>query len=352
MRSSYRSLSVARWWIRWALALATCLGGCGALLAQPAAPPDAEAEAQSRALGRASDAVVGVRAVAVDNAVSSDTLGPARQGSGVVIGDDDLVLTIGYLILEADQVQLVLDDGRVLPARVVAYDQATGFGLVQSLAPLHLEPVPLGDAGTLNVDDPLMIVSGGEEGGISLARLVSHRDFAAYWEYHVEGALFTAPARTDHSGAALFNARGELLGIGSLFVHDAMGSEGPRVPGNMFVPIDLLKPILAELRTRGTTAQSHRAWIGVNCIELGGALRVVRVNTNSPAERAGVRPGDRILRIDGNEVSELSALWKLLWQGGQAERVVTLDIRRGDEAKQLRMLTVDRSSTFKRAEGI
>jgi S1-C subfamily serine protease len=352
MHSPHRYASVSAWWVRWVLALAVSVGSWSTLVAQPAAPPDDETEAQSRALSRASDAVVGVRSVAVDNAVSSDTLGPARQGSGVVIDGDDLVLTIGYLILEADQVQLVLDDGRVLPARVVAYDQATGFGLVQSLAPLHLEPVPLGDAAQLNVDEPLMVVSGGEEGGISLARLVSHRDFAAYWEYHVEGALFTAPARTDHSGAALFNAKGELLGVGALFVHDALGREGPRVPGNMFVPIDLLKPILAELRTRGTTAQSHRAWIGVNCIELGGSLRVVRVNTDSPAERAGVRPGDRIVRIDGNEVNELSALWKQLWQGGQAERVVTLEIRRGEEAKQLRMLTVDRTSTFKRAEGI
>lgn len=341
----------ARWWIRWAFLLLATLA-CTALAAAEAAAPNPTDEAQARALSRASDAVVGVRTVAVDGAKSTDTLGPARQGSGVVIGNDDLVLTIGYLVVEADQVQLLLDDGRELPARVVAYDPATGFGLVQSLAPLKLEPVPFGDDARLQADEPLMVVSGGEDGGISLARLVSQRPFSGYWEYHLDRALFTAPARTDHSGAALFNAHGELLGIGALFVHDALGEEGPRMPGNMFVPIDLLKPILQELRTRGSSAQSRRAWMGVNCIELNGAVRVVRVNNDSPADHAGVLPGDRIVRIDGTDVGNLTALWKQLWDGGQPERTVTLDIQRGSEAKRLTLQTVDRMTTLKHAEGI
>jgi S1-C subfamily serine protease len=234
----------------------------------------------------------------------------------------------------------------------VAYDPATGFGLVQSLVPLKLEPVPLGSAQGVRSDDPLMVVSGGEDGGISMARLVSRRDFSGYWEYHIDGALFTAPARTDHSGAALFNARGELLGVGALFVHDALSEAGPRRPGNMFVPIDLLKPILQELRTQGSSAQSRRAWMGVNCIEINGAVRVVRVNSDGPADHAGVLPGDRIVRIDGNDVANLAALWKQLWDGGRAERLVTLDIERGSEAKRLTLKTVDRMSTLKHAQGI
>ncbi|MED5619702.1 S1C family serine protease [Ideonella sp. BN130291] len=347
MRSTARPPTSRSVWIRWALCLLAALSWVGAL-----AGPEPGDEAQSRALGRASDAVVGVRAIAVEGARSTDSLGPARQGSGVVIGPDDLVLTIGYLIIEADQVQLLLDDGRELPARVVAYDQDTGFGLVQALAPLRLEPVPLGDAQQLQAEEPLMVVSGGEQGGISLARLVSQRAFSGFWEYHIDNALFTAPARMDHSGAALFNARGELLGIGSLLVHDAMGEQGPRLPGNMFVPVDLLKPILGELRAQGMSARSRRAWMGVNCIELGGAVRVVRVSNDSPAAVAGLQPGDRILRIDGTEVGELATLWKQLWDGGQPEREVTLDIRRGDEARRVTMKTVDRMTTLKHAQGI
>lgn len=315
--------------------------------------------AETRALTRASDAVVGVRSVATDGALTAATLGAVREGSGVVIGADDLVLTIGYLVLEAEQVELVLDDGRVLPARIIANDAATGFGLVQSLAPLGLEPVPLGDDAGLQPGQPLMIVSGGEDGGISIARLVSRRPFAGTWEYQIDTALFTAPARPDHSGAALFNVKGELLGIGSLLVHDAQGpppanasGTEERIVGNMFVPVDLLKPILGELRSRGASARSRRAWMGVDCIEQDGTVRVVAVGRRSPAEQAGVQPGDRIERIDGQPIDTLAMLWKQLWAGNQPERDVALDIRRGDQARRVTVRTVDGSSVYKRAKGI
>jgi serine protease Do len=309
-------------------------------------------EAQSRALQRASASVVGLRALAVDDARSAATLGRARQGSGVVIGSGDLVLTIGYLVLEAEQVQLVTDDEREVPARLLGYDVATGFGLVQALAPLRIEPVPLGLAAALRQGEALMIVSGGEDGMVSAAQLVSRRPFAGYWEYHLEGALFTAPARADHSGAALFNGRGELVGIGSLLVKDALGPGAPQHNGNMFVPIDLLEPILPELRSRGSSQLSRRAWMGVNCVEAEGAVRVVRVNSDSPAEVAGLQPGDRIVRIDGTEVKALEVLWKTLWAGGAPEREVTLDIVRGGQPQTLKLQSVDRMKTLKRAQGI
>ena len=322
------------------------------LAAGPArAAEPTELERQSRALARASDAVVGVRATAVEDARSISTLGRERQGSGVVIGNG-LVLTIGYLILEAEQVLLVTDDQRELPARVVGYDVATGFGLVQALAPLRIEPVPLGDAAAVAADEPLMVASGGEDGAVSVARLVSRRAFSGYWEYHVEGALFTAPARRDHSGAGLFNPRGELVGIGSLLVIDAAGPDAPRLPGNMFVAIDLLKPILAELRERGSTARSQRAWIGLNCIEQEGVIRIVRVSDDSPGEVAGLEAGDVILRIDGQPVARLEQFYKSLWNGPSAEREVTLEIRRDGQVRTLRVQSVDRAKTLRRAQGV
>ena len=316
------------------------------------APPGASIEDRSRALQRASDAVVGLQAMAVDGASSARTLGRERRGSGVVIDSDGLVLTIGYLILEAEQVLLRTDDGRQFPARVVAYDLATGFGLVQSLAPLRLAAVPLGRAEAVAAAEPLMIASGGEAGTVSIAQMVSRRPFSGYWEYHVDAALFTSPPRGDHSGAGLFNSRGELVGIGSLFVADAMGPDAPRHPGNMFVPVDLLLPILDELRSRGRSAASERAWLGINCVELAGAVRVVRVSADSPADVAGLRPGDRILRIDGVEVGGLERLWKTLWAGPSPEREVTLEIQRDGSNQTLKVFSVDRAKTLRRAQGV
>lgn len=323
----------------------------GLLLAPLAVQANDPPSTLSKALERAANAVVGVQAQSVSDARSAGSLGRARQGSGVVIDDHGLVLTIGYLILEAEQVQLVTDDGRQIPARVVAYDLATGFGLVRALAPLKIEPAPLGQGGAVATEQPVMMVSGGESGAVSATRLVSKRSFAGYWEYHLDQALFTAPARPEHSGAGLFNERGELIGIGSLFVANAAGGER-RLPGNMFVPVELLPPILPELLARGRSTQSERAWMGVNCAEVAGAVRVVRVTDDSPADVAGLEAGDRILTLDGQPVPTLESLWKALWRNPGSRRAVELQIDRAGERRTLTVHTIDRAATLKRAEGV
>ena len=332
----------------------------------PSAPAADDLPARSLALQRARQSVLGVQAVAVDEARSTKTLGQSRSGSGVLIGADGLVLTIGYLVLEAEQVHLVLDDGRRMPARVLGVDLATGFGLLQALVPLGplgVAPVPLGRPQALAAlaQEPLMIASGSQDadgGVVSAAQLLSRRAFAGTWEYHIEGALFTAPPRRDHSGAGLFNAAGELVGIGSLLLPNALPDNDPsgatpaRRSGNLFVPVDLLTPILAELRSTGFSAASRRAWLGMNCSVQDGQIRVMRVSDDSPADVAGLQAGDRILRIDGTEVRALDRLWLTLWQGGAAEREVALDIERNDAVQTLRVYSVDRMKTLRRAEGI
>jgi len=330
------------------------VGGLIALLACGSAGASGSGlEVQSRALQRASDAVVGLTAKAVEDARSSATLGVQRQGSGVVISADGLVLTIGYLILEAEDVEITTDDGRLLPARVVAFDLATGFGLVQALVPMKLEPVPLGDAAGLNEQSPVVVVSGGQAGAVSMARLVSRRPFSGNWEYHIDGAIFTAPARRDHSGAGLFNDRGELIGIGSLWVADALGMPGvPRQQGNMFVPVDLLKPVLQDMRARGVGPDSQRAWLGLQAGETAAGLRVLRVNEDSPADVAGLEAGDTILAIDGQEVRTLEALWKRLWTGGPPERDVQLQVLRQGRPLAFTVHSVDRMKALKRPRGV
>lgn len=327
------------------LAAAAAAAFLGTAAAQPAG-----IEAQSRALERASNATLGLRMQAVDDARSARTLGRQRTGSGVVIAPEGLVLTIGYLILEADVVELLTDDGREIPARVVGYDVATGFGLVQALTPIRRAVAPLGTSAGVRSDEPLIVMSGGASGGASAARLVSRRAFSGYWEYHVDGALFTTPPRADHSGAALFNLNGELLGIGSLVLNDV--TDGDRVPGNMFVPIDLLKPILGELRASGSSRASKRAWIGISCVDSDGQIRIVRVNDDSPADVAGLQAGDRIVGIDGVEVARLDQLWKALWAGASPEREVRLDIVREGRPQTLSVQSVDRAKTLKRPSGV
>lgn len=320
-------------------------------VAHAATPPSAQ-EGNIDALTRAVHAVVGVQVRAAEGARSAETLGRQRSGSGVVIGADGLVLTIGYLMLEADAIQIVTHDNRLIPARPVGYDLATGFGLVRALLPLRgIQPVALGDAGATPVHSPLIAATGGDDGGMGLTQLLSARPFSGYWEYHIENALFTSPPLRNHSGAALFNQRGELLGIGSLFVGDTLGDR-QGIPGNMFVPVDLLKPILAEMQQTGSTRVSSRPWLGLSSTEQGGRVQIIRVNRDSPAHDAGLAAGDVVLAIDGERVNTLEAFYKKLWARRDPEGEVQLTVMKGADIRQVTVKAVDRMKTMQRPSGI
>ncbi len=332
-----------------AVLLALALPAAGA--ASPAAPAKPSTEAREddatwRALQEAAGAVVSIRARALENARSNESLGSERSGSGVLIAPSGLVLTIGYLVLEADQVDVTDSRGRTVPASVVAYDHATGFGLLRPVVALSPKPVALGASKSVEQLDRLMVVSGGE-GGVSVATVVSKRTFAGYWEYLIDGAIFTAPPRLDHSGAALINKEGELVGIGSLFVMDAM-TPGERLPGNMFVPTDLLRPILDEMIETGRQKAGRRPWIGVNTVEDEGRLRVLRVSTGGPADKAGVRAGDIILAVGGEKFRDLPDFYRKLWAAGEPGVEVGLTVLQGADLRTIRVRSIDRQDFIRR----
>ena len=305
-----------------------------------------------QALVVAANAVVGVHVKALPNARSNELLGEERAGSGILIGDDGLVLTIGYLIMEADQVEVKDSSGATVPATVVAYDHATGFGLVKPLGKLSPKPIKLGTSAPVAQLDRLMIVTGGDEQTISIATVVSKRQFAGYWEYLINDAIFTAPPRLDHSGAALINKDGELVGVGSLFVMDAL-TPGEKLPGNMFVPVDLLKPILDEMVKSGEQKASRRPWIGVNSLEEDGRVKVMHVNEESPADQAGVEAGDIILSVNGEPVESLEKFYGKLWRpGAEAGNDVRLTLLHGVSLKEVTVRTIDRRAFMRRKPSV
>ncbi len=310
------------------------------------------ADAQYQRLIDATNAVVGVKVKALANARSNETLGRERRGSGVLIGDDGLVLTIGYLITEADQVEVTDSDGATIPAAVVAYDHATGFGLLRPIGRLTPKPIRIGTSAPISQLDRLMIVTGGAEQTVSIAAVVARRKFAGYWEYLIDGAIFTSPPRLDHSGAALINKDGELVGVGSLFVMDAI-TPGERMPGNMFVPVDLLKPVLDEMVRTGAQAAAHRPWLGVNSLEEDGRVKVMQVNEESPADQAGIVAGDIILSVNGEAVESLEKFYGTLWsRGAQAGTEVELTVLHGPTLREVKVRSIDRQEFMRRKPGI
>ena len=315
-----------------------------ATAAAPQAPRVDEAAYQQ--LIEATNAVVGIKVKALPNARSNETLGSERLGSGIVINTQGLVLTIGYLILEADQVEVTDAQGQTMPGAVVAYDHATGLGLVRPIAPIAARPIRIGTASPVGQLDRLMIVTGGAEQAISIATVVSKRKFAGYWEYFIDDAIFTSPPRLDHSGAALINKEGELVGVGSLFVMDAL-TPGERLPGNMFVPVDLLKPILDEMVKTGTQRQSARPWLGVNSLEEDGRIKVMQVSDESPAAKAGLAAGDIILQLNGEAVQNLEDFYRKLWTGhaGSEFRITVLH---GVSVRDILVRSIDRKEYARR----
>jgi S1-C subfamily serine protease len=314
---------------------------------QAAPSPAQHSPSQYQSLVDAANAVVLVHAKVLPNARSIRTLGDERMGSGVVIAPEQLVLTIGYLILEAEEVEITTSRGRKLPATVVAYDHATGFGLLRPIGPLDVKPIKLGKSAAVAELDRVMTVGAGGEENVAVATVVSRRPFTGYWEYMVDNAIFTSPPRADHSGAALVNKDGELVGIGSLFVMNAAAPD-ERLPGNMFVPTDLLKPILAEMIRTGRQAGGKRPWLGVSSLEEDGHIKVLRVSDDSPAAEAGIAPGDIILSLGGQKLETLPQFYKRLWSAGAPGVEVQLKVLHGSEVRDVRIRSIDRTDLLRK----
>ena len=269
-------------------------------------------------------AMVGVRARVPADARSATSLGRQREGNGVVIDQDGLVLTIGYLILEADRTELIASDGSVVSASVVGYDHESGFGLVRAERPLAVEPVRFGKSSELVEGTLVLMVSAGQD-PVTPGRVVARKPFAGGWEYLLENAIFTSPPHAHFGGAALISADGRLVGIGSLFVNTANEDARP-VPGNMFVPIDAIKPILADMIERGHRASRIKPWLGVFTDEAMGRVFVRRVSPGGPAESAGLRAGDIIMGVGGKKVSDMVGFLRKVWTSGEPGVSVPLDV--------------------------
>ena len=326
------------------LAFAIVAAGLGASLAAQEAPLTPPPAAQGRSdLTVDSLSVVKVKSKAVANARSTRALGTQREGTGVVIDSDGLVLTIGYLITEAETVELSTADGKSFPATVVAYDNATGFGLLKALRPLPVKPVQFGQSASIGERELVLIVG---FDGVAPAYVVSRRPFVGYWEYLLEEAIYTAPATVNWSGAALLNREGKLLGIGSLVVGDAMGTRN-QVPGNMFVPIDLLKPLLGDLIATGKSSARPRPWIGVNTQEVQGNVIVTRVTSEGPAEDANIRAGDVVVGIGGQPVKGQADFYIKLWKTGDAGVDVALEVLRAGRVEKVTVKSIDRDRHFR-----
>lgn len=297
-------------------------------------------------LEQALDAVVLLRAEIPEDAFTGGILGTERTGYGVVIREDGLVLTIGYLITEAETIWLTSNAGTVVAGHALAYDQATGFGLVQPLGNLDAPALPRGSSSGVKEGDRVFVIGHGGRAHALKAKVFAKREFAGYWEYLIDNALFTTPAHPQWGGAALVDTRGRLIGIGSLLLQEEVGDASEQ--GNMFVPVDLLEPILDDLLAHGRSAVAPRPWLGMYTQEAEGRLIVGGLAPGSPAERAGVQAGDMVLGVAGERTSGLADFLRRVWRLGGAGVEVPLMLARQGDVLRLSLRSADRNDFLKK----
>lgn len=314
--------------------------------------PDVPAAQRPRAedlrfpLEQALGAVFGLHVTVPGDAFTAKTLGTEREGNAILIGEDGLLVTVGYLVTEADLVELSDQEGRRIPGRTIGFDQETGLGLIRAVEPLDAAPIPIGDSAGLEEGQTVIVAAAGGQRQAMTARVVSRRVFAGYWEYLLDRAIFTSPPHGRWSGAAALGLDGRLLGVGSLLVQDAESDHDER-PGNMFVPIDLLEPIL-EPMVAGRPPRPPRPWLGMLTAEVDDRLAIASVTPTGPAHGAGLREGDVILSVEGREVTNLPAFYRLLWSLGPPGTSVTIHVIRHGARVECVVRTGNRYDYLKR----
>jgi S1-C subfamily serine protease len=273
-------------------------------------------------------------------------LGRDREGTGILIDADGLILTIGYLMVEAYAAEVITNDGRTLPASIVGYDHETGFGLLRTIEPLKIKPFTLGKIADVKEKDVVVVASGGGASNVVPALVVSKREFVGNWEYLLDEAIYTSPPHPSWSGAALINREGKLIGVGSLIVGDAAGTKENN-PGNVFVPIDRLAPILGDLLTEGRPSGPGRPWLGMNADDTHGRLMVGRVTPGGPADKAGVKRGDVIISVNGEATTSLPDFYRKVWSKGGAGAVIGLDVRNNNTMQHFDIQSINRLDHLK-----
>jgi S1-C subfamily serine protease len=295
---------------------------------------------------QASASIVRLHTEIPEDAFTAPLLGTERQGNGIVVRGDGLVLTIGYLITEAASTWLTTRAGDVVAAHPLLYDYASGFGLVQPLGELAVPAMPIGDPARVDAGDDVCVIGFGGRSHALKARVFAKREFAGYWEYVLDQAFFTTPAHPEWSGAALVDSQGRLIGVGSLFVQDQQSDEA--MQGNMFVPIDLLPPLLDQLRTEGHAARVPRPWLGMYTADANEGLVVNGVAINAPADLAGIEPGDIVVGIGGEAVHGLADLFRRIWRTGPAGSDVALTLLRKGTRVEVKVRSASRDDFLKK----
>ncbi|MEK9653718.1 MAG: S1C family serine protease [Betaproteobacteria bacterium] len=296
-------------------------------------------------LERVIDAVVKVKTFVPDDAFTANILGTERLGSGVLISGEGLIVTIGYIITEAETIWVTTNDGATYPAHIVGYDQASGFGLIQVSQPLSILPVPIEQHCSPQKNEEAYIVSFGGKKHSLTTKISDIREFTGYWEYVLDEGIYTSPPHPQWGGAGLFNNMGNLVGIGSLLLQEGFERQQQ---GNLVVPTSILLPILDEMVKYGRSPDKPRPWLGMYTVDSEQKFFVSSLAPSGPAALAGIKEGDQILEIQGQKVNSLANLFRSIWKQGEAGVKISITVSRSGDVLRMEVTSADRNDFLKK----
>jgi S1-C subfamily serine protease len=312
-----------------------------ASLAAPNEPPSpivpANSDKAPAHLQKIIPAVVGIHSKIPLDRPSVLTLGPLRWGSGVIYDPQGYILTVGYIVSDAAEIQVSLQDGRTVPARLVGVDAQSGIGVIKMEGEGPWPAAPLGDStraavgdttATLGVDSDKKLV-------VTQGSIQEIKRFAGYWEYMIDRALIVAPYNPSFGGSPLVNGRGEVIGVTSLRL-----GETPQV--NLAIPIEYFIAVREELLAKGgLPSRPPRPWIGVYTVPTPQGLIVAGGSPTGPAAEAGFQRGDVIVRLNGQSVEGQEDFYQKLWQTKVGDEIAIVVLRE-NKFEILKLKTVDR----------
>lgn len=287
-----------------------------------------------------------VKSQVPEEAMTASVLGCEREGHGIRVSENGLVLTIGYVISEASSIWLIDSDKQAVEGHVVGYDQASGFGLVQALGRLSGSVLELGDSDEVVVGRQMVLAGAGGATSAVDVSIVEVREFAGYWEYLIAGAIFSEPAHPEWGGTALLDSEGRVYGVGSLILQAEDDTEPAR---NMIIPINKFNAVRDDLITSGRSSVPPRPWLGWYVQDSAQGPTVIGLVSNGPSNTAGIKPGDRVVAINGRRISSLSSLYKEIWTAGEAGITVDVAISRDADIRIVAVESIDRSSMMWRS---
>jgi S1-C subfamily serine protease len=287
------------------------------------------------------ECVVNIQTTVARDHRSVPILGTERMGSGVVVDPAGLILTVNYVVMGGQTVQVSFLRGRRVRAEIVAQDFEIGLALLR-IKRQGLTAATLRVEGELERGEPVVAVAstGAQERRVAGGLVTYLGEFEAHWEYLLERGIVSNAANPGFGGGGLFTLTARLAGIVSLNLNEL-------IRNSLSIPVEHYREHERELLRYGrVVSRPRRAWLGVFAHVVEEGIVVAAVVPEGPGDRGGLREGDLIVSLNAEKLESRRDLYVSLWRHGPGEPL-TFEVMRDSSLRRVLVTSGDRAEFFR-----